>query len=129
MLIPLTAMLLSIKILLYGRSNYFIGLVQVDDLPGHKMFEVFGEAVPQLIINIVYVSCNYEFLRDYDKLFDAQPMPTSIISAIFSFGTLVIAVLQSCTYWCPCTGYNDDYNEDHENEGGEELEQEQAAMV
>ena len=95
-------MILSLRILFKGQDNYFIGLVQVDDLPGHKMFEVVGEAFPQLVLNLVYIVNNFDFLMEHDKLTSAQPLPTCVVSAIFSFGSIVIGFLSAGNYWCAC---------------------------
>merc|ERR1711973_389028 len=77
-------------------------MVRLDDLPGHKMFEVVGEAFPQLILNLVFIGNNFEFLMEHDKITDAQPLPTCVVSAVFSLGSLIIGFLSAGNYWCTC---------------------------
>ena len=101
-MIPVTAMILSLRILFKGYNNYSVGMVIVDDLPGHKMFEVVGEAFPQLILNLVYIGNNFEFLMEHDKITPAQPLPTCVVSAVFSLGSVIIGFLSAANYWCTC---------------------------
>ena len=54
-----------------------------------KTLEIFGEALPQFILNAVYIANNYYYLLDNDVYFDI-PVPISIISAVFSFGSLMM---------------------------------------
>ena len=101
-MIPVTAMILSLRILFKGHDNYSVGMVIVDDLPGHKMFEVVGEAFPQLILNLVYIGNNFEFLMEHDKITPAQPLPTCVVSAVFSLGSVIIGLWSAWNYWCTC---------------------------
>ena len=54
-----------------------------------KFLEIAGEAMPQLIINIVFITNNFPYLNENDTYFGI-PVPVSIISAVFSIGSLVI---------------------------------------
>ena len=92
-------MILSLRILFQGLGNYSVGIIMVDDLPGHKMFEVVGEAFPQLVLNLFYIANN---LMEHDKLTPAQPLPTCVVSAVFSLGSVIIGLWSAWNYWCTC---------------------------
>ena len=98
-MIPVTAMILSLRILFQGLGNYSVGIIEVNDLPGHKMFEVVGEAFPQLVLNLFYIANN---LMEHDKLTPAQPLPTCVVSAVFSLGSVIIGLWSAWNYWCTC---------------------------
>ena len=74
-------------------------MFQVDDMDGHKMFEIVGEALPQFILGLVYLSNNWEDVSENDKIFEDQPLPTSLLSLIFSLGTLIIGITKAGIYW------------------------------
>ena len=56
-----------------------------------KLLEVAGEALPQLILNITFILKNYPYLLENDIYFSV-PVPISVISAVFSIGSLLIAI-------------------------------------
>ena len=56
-----------------------------------KFLEIVGEALPQLIINIVFITNNYPYLNENDTYFGI-PIPVSIVSAVFSVGSLIIGL-------------------------------------
>ena len=85
-------------------------MFQVDDMDGHKMFEIVGEALPQFILGLVYLINNWEDVSENDKFFDDQPLPTSLLSLIFSLGTLIIGLTKAGIYWKAT------YNRDEEKE-------------
>lgn len=58
-------------------------------LPGFKMFEVIGEALPQILLALVFAANNYSFLSENDLILGI-PVPTTLVSIIFSFGSLVM---------------------------------------
>ena len=70
-------------------------LIDPQDLPFMKLFEILGEALPQFILTLVFASNNYPFLMDHDTYFDI-PIPVSIISLVFSFGSLIMGVISGC---------------------------------
>ena len=41
-------------------------------LPGWKAFEFFGEACPQLILSVVFMANNYDFMRDNNTFIDVK---------------------------------------------------------
>ena len=61
-------------------------------LPFFKLFEILGEALPQFILTLVFAANNFPFLMDNDTYFGI-PIPVSIISLVFSFGSLIIGVI------------------------------------
>ena len=64
-----------------------------------KLFEIFGEALPQLILNTVFISNNYPYLIENDIYFGI-PVPMSIISVVFSFGSILIGIKAGCCCLC-----------------------------
>ena len=74
-------------------------MFQVDDMDGTKSFEIVGEALPQFILGLVYLINNWEDVSENDKFFDDQPLPTSLLSLVFSLGTLVIGITKASIYW------------------------------
>ena len=64
-----------------------------------KLFEILGEALPQLILNIVFISNNYPYLIENDIYFGIS-VPMSIVSAVFSFGSIFIGMKAGCSRFC-----------------------------
>ena len=54
--------------------------------------ETVGEALPQFILNVVFICNNYEYLLANDVYFGI-PLPISIISSVFSLGSLIIGFI------------------------------------
>ena len=54
-----------------------------------KGFQILGETLPQVILNVVFISNNYLYLKENDIYFGI-PIPISIVSAVFSIGSLVM---------------------------------------
>ena len=67
-------------------------IIDVESMPAFKTFEFIGEALPQLILSILSAVHNYPFLLTNDTYFDI-PIPITVISIIFSFGSLIIGLL------------------------------------
>merc|ERR1719370_2629009 len=63
------------------------------------LFEHLGEALPQFSLTIVFLVNNYPFLLVFDTLFGI-PIPISLMSSIFSFGSLCMGVYSGCKVWC-----------------------------
>ena len=59
-----------------------------------------------MILGLVYLINNWEDIYENDKFFDDQPLPTSLISIVFSFGTTLIGITKAIIYWT--TLYTDD---------------------
>ena len=60
-----------------------------------KFQEILGEALPQLVLNIIFIANNYTYLNVNDIYFGI-PLPVSIISSIFSLGSLLIGFKSGC---------------------------------
>lgn len=62
------------------------------DITFLKLFEQFGEALPQFMLGLTYyVNCTY-FINTYDNLFDSI-LPTTLISGIFSGVSVVLGLI------------------------------------
>ena len=81
---------------MFGLQEMF-GLAdfQYKNLPWLKLLECFGEAIPQLILGVVYISNNYPYLKEHDDYFGIG-VPVSVISCVFSFVSVVIGVFTGC---------------------------------
>ena len=60
-----------------------------------KVQEIVGEALPQLVLNIIFIANNYTYLNAND-IFFGIPVPVSIISSVFSLGSLLIGMKSGC---------------------------------
>ena len=61
-------------------------------LSGWKAFEFIGEAVPQLILSIVFMANNYEFMIDTETFIGAKEFEVTLTSMIFSIGSIVMGL-------------------------------------
>ena len=61
-----------------------------------RLFENLGEAIPQAILIIVFISHNWEFIL-YDET-SFFPIPTSCISLIFSVGSIIMGLISGCKF-------------------------------
>ena len=66
-------------------------------VPGLKLFENLGEAIPQAILVIVFIVNNWDFMLYNEKSF--IPIPTSCISLFFSFGSIIMGLISGCKYF------------------------------
>ena len=92
-IIPLSALFLGIKRLIAGGDGGRFFNVDADELSGLMIFELFGEALPQVILSITYVANNYDYVHMTDKLFGNQTIPTSVVSIVFSIGSIVRGIV------------------------------------
>ena len=60
------------------------------DLPFLKLFEQFGEALPQFMLGLTFYVNNTYFINTYDNLFG---LPTTLISVIFSGVSVFLGVI------------------------------------
>ena len=72
------------------EENFLIGRINTARLPWLKLFEHLGEALPQIILALVFCSNNFPFLSVHDTSF--VPIPTTIISIFFSCGSLCMGL-------------------------------------
>ena len=75
--------------MIFDEYNDYGCIWGADTLTLAKVLDILGEALPQFILNVVYIANNYYYLLD-DDLYFGIPIPISIISAVFSFGTLMM---------------------------------------
>ena len=66
--------------------------------PGFKLFESAGEAVPQLILAVLYAANNYPYLLAHDDYLGIG-IPVTIISCIFSAGSIIMGMIYAIQAW------------------------------
>ena len=94
-ILPFAALKNGVKHLLKGEvdeNEELIATINPKNLPFVKVFEIIGEALPQFILTLVFACNNYPFLKDNDTYL-GFPIPISIISLVFSFGSLIMGVI------------------------------------
>ena len=94
-LIPFAALKNGVKHLINGEvdeDERLILYIRPKRLPLDKLFEIIGEALPQFILTLVFACNNYAFLK-YNDTYFGIPIPVSIISLVFSFGSLIMGVI------------------------------------
>ena len=62
------------------------------DLPFLKLFEQFGEALPQFMLGLTFYVNNTYFINTYDNIFNSI-LPTTLISVIFSGVSVVLGLI------------------------------------
>ena len=99
LLIPYSSFKLACKILMRhefsDRSTIVrLGFLDVDPelLPGWKGFEFIGEAIPQLLLSIVFMVNNYEFMIDAETFIGAKEFEVTLMSMIFSIGSIAMGL-------------------------------------
>ena len=94
-LIPFAAMKVGLKHLLNEEvddEEKLIACIDPKVLPFFKFWEIIGEALPQAILTVVFALNNFPFLMKFDTYFNI-PVPVSILSLVFSIGSLVLGVI------------------------------------
>ena len=94
-LIPFAAMKVGLKPLLNEEvddEEKLIACIDPKVLPFFKFWEIIGEALPQAILTVVFALNNFPFLMKFDTYFNI-PVPVSILSLVFSVGSLVLGVI------------------------------------
>lgn len=79
------------------EETNLVGVIDTSDLPVWKLFEHIGEALPQIILAVVFSSNNFPFLVAKDIIIPY--VPTTLISIIFSCGSLCMGMytgIKSC---------------------------------
>ena len=89
-----------------GRSDHELAEI-VNSL---KMLECIGEAIPQLLLSVIYIANNYPYLRDHDDYLGLG-IPVSIISSIFSLGSVLYGILQGRKACLGCQNAVDDWKD------------------
>lgn len=94
--IPFMATKSALKILWEGdkfdSEENIVFKLPAKFLPYLKCFEYLGEALPQLILALIFTANNWPFLLKNDVLYQGFPVPVSIISIVFSSGSLMIGL-------------------------------------
>ena len=87
----------------YANTDEIISNFDFDasELTALKAFEFLGEALPQLILAIVFTSNNFPFLSETQTYFGANEFTISLVSMIFSAGSLCFGL---------CTGIPEMYS-------------------
>ena len=76
-----------------------------------KCLEIFGRALPQVCLNIVFICNHYPYLNKNDIYF-GMSIPISIVSAVFSIGSLAIG----CVALCRCCREEEEEEEEENAE-------------
>ena len=100
--IPFASLKRSFKILFKHEFQDNESFVTLDGflmnsklLPLWKGFEFIGEAIPQLIIAIVFIANNYKFMQEHETLFGFKEFEVTLISMIFSIGSIAMGLYSS----------------------------------
>ena len=93
--VPILTLVHAVRKLLKGHEldedKRFLR-VSYKDAPFLKLFECVGEAVPQLILAVVYAANNYPYLLAHEDYLGIG-IPVTIISCIFSAGSIVMGLI------------------------------------
>ena len=91
-LIPFTSFKQGLKVAISGEDleqlDSLILDIDTSELLYLKCFEALGEALPQLILNIVFMLNNHEFLLNNQTIFGINELSISLTSMIFSLGSV-----------------------------------------
>lgn len=91
-LVPYAALKRGIKIAWTGKDylghHDIIPSIPMAQLPALKAFEFLGEALPQLILAIIFTSNNLPYLSENQTYFGISECSISLVSMIFSAGSL-----------------------------------------
>ena len=98
LLIPFTSLKRAFKIIMRHKFEDDEKLVQIafpltsKVLPILKGFEFIGEAVPQLILSIVFMANNYDFMRETQTFIGLYEFEVTLTSMVFSMGSIVMGL-------------------------------------
>ena len=97
--IPIITLKCAYKILMRHEFSESQDLVNISGfiinselLPFWMGFEFIGEAVPQLILAIVFVANNPDYMKDAETFIGAKEFETTLISIIFSVGSICMGL-------------------------------------
>ena len=65
--------------------------IEAEDIPFWLLFENIGEAVPQAIMCLLFISNNFDFIL-YEETSTWMPIPMSIVSFVFSVGSIAMGL-------------------------------------
>ena len=112
--VPLTALVIGVKVL-FGAEidpdkdifDFLPFQTSKKYLPRFLLLEHIGEALPQLTLSLIFLINNYPFLLVFDTLFGI-PIPISLVSSIFSFGSLCMGFYSGYKTCCEVIHDDDD---------------------
>ena len=97
--IPIITLRCAYKILMrheFSESQDLVNMsgfiINSELLPFWMGFEFIGEAVPQLILAIVFVANNPDYTKDIETFIGAKEFETTLISIIFSIGSICMGL-------------------------------------
>jgi len=99
-LTPFCALKVGVIMLVRGKidKDYMVTKgTAARSVPVFKLFENLGEAIPQAILCLVFISNNFAFVMHDETSF--FPIPTSCVSILFSFGSIIMGIysgLKAC---------------------------------
>ena len=96
--IPYASLKSGIIIALTGENDgqrKITKTIDTEVIPGLKLFENIGEAVPQLIMCLLFIINNFKFII-YDETSPWMAIPISIVSLVFSVGSIMMGLYTGC---------------------------------
>ena len=82
-----------------------------DDIPVYKLFENLGEAVPQAIMCLLFIINNFKFIV-HEETSSWMPIPISIVSLVFSVGSIMLGIYTGINSCKKCFDEDDDDDND-----------------
>lgn len=79
----------------YEEINENDGVFHHEFISFAQQVEMIGEAVLQLLLNVVFISFNFEYLLEHNCL-DWFPVPISVVSAFFSIVSVAMCYTIGC---------------------------------
>ena len=76
-------------------------ITQEGFIPSMKLYENVGEAVPQAIMCLLFISNNYNFIL-HEETSTWMPIPVSIVSFVFSVGSIAMGLYTGIDSWRNC---------------------------
>ena len=97
-LIPFVSLKSGIIIAMTGEKDEYRKIakdIDTGDIPFWKLFEHLGEAVPQLIMCLIFIINNFKFIV-HEETSTWMPIPISIVSLVFSVGSIMMGLYTGC---------------------------------
>ena len=98
-LIPWASFKVAFKVLMRDEFSDISNLVDIESfrlgsnlLPFWKGFEFLGEALPQLVLAVVFMANNYDFAIESETFIGLKEFEVTLISIFFSFGSLLMGL-------------------------------------
>ena len=113
--IPFMSLKSGIIIAMTGKDDgkrRITKMIAAEGIPFWKLFENIGEAVPQAIMCLLFISNNFDFIL-HEETSTWMPIPLSIVSLIFSVGSIAMGLY---TGFKSCGNANMIYFEDDDDD-------------